>query len=186
MLNALISKNHIVKKQGFTLVELMVTIAVVAILSAIALPSMNNFLIKMRVDNEITEMQRLLLTARNVAINSGINTSVCPLNDDGDACSGTNSWLGIIGVVNTDGVLKEKSALKAGDQLQFNSATIVYTPTGQTSTDTAGSFSYCPKGYTEENRGIDVSSSGRVYSSSDTDNDGKDENRAGGEISCSS
>ena len=64
---------------GFSLIELMVAIAVVSILSAIALPSMNDLLVKMRVDNEISEMQRLLLTARNTAINTGKFTTVCPL-----------------------------------------------------------------------------------------------------------
>ena len=81
-------------KQGFTLVEVIVAIAVVGILSAIALPSMGDFLVKMRVDNEISEMQRLLLTARNIAINTGKNTTVCPLS--GKNC--TSNWQNKISV----------------------------------------------------------------------------------------
>ncbi|MCI2283147.1 prepilin-type N-terminal cleavage/methylation domain-containing protein [Colwellia sp. MSW7] len=67
------------RKQGFTLIEIMVAISIVAIMTTIALPSLNTFIVKMRVDNEISELQRLLLTARNLAINTGKNTTVCPL-----------------------------------------------------------------------------------------------------------
>ncbi|WP_440876640.1 GspH/FimT family pseudopilin [Thalassotalea sp. PLHSN55] len=173
------------KNQGFTLVELMVGIAIVAILAAVALPSLNNLLVGMRVDGQISEMQRLLLTARNIAINTDNNTSVCPLNSDEDACSGSNNWSGIIGVLNVDGVIKTKSAINTGDQLVFNTDSVVYAPTGQTVGDSTGTFRYCPNGYADENRGIDVSSSGRTYTSADTDNDGKDENRSGDELTCS-
>jgi len=180
-------------KQGFTLIELMVAIAVVSILSAIALPSMNDFLVKMRVDNEISEMQRLLLTARNMAINTGKNTTVCPLSSG--VC--TTSWQNEISVftnnVNTvansnafvvpDELIKIKEAIKSGDKLQYSQTSVIYSPTGRLIT-TAARFSYCPKGQDNKARGIDVSVSGRSYTSSDTDNDGKDENRSGAAIVC--
>ncbi len=184
------------KRQGFTLIELMVAIAVVAILSAIALPSMNEFLVRMRVDNEISEMQRLLLTARNMAINTGKNTTVCPLSSG--AC--TTDWTGEISVFTNDAntlangnafaandeLVKVKGAIKSGDKLQFAHASIIYTPSGQLLTPTVASiFGYCPKDKTERSRGIDISISGRSYTSSDTDSDDKDEDRSGNEITCS-
>ena len=182
-------------KKGFTLVELMVAIAVVAILSAIALPNMNEFLVKMRVDNEISEMQRLLLTARNMAINTGQNTTVCPLTSG----SCTTNWGNEISVfINdsnstnndkynsvTEELIKTKDAINTGDKLQFAYSAIVYTPSGQIATPTAASnFNYCPKDKDDLSRGISVSLSGRSYTSSDTDNDNKDENREGNEIVC--
>tara|TARA_R110001583_G_scaffold1152_16_gene9607 strand:- start:16973 stop:17563 length:591 start_codon:yes stop_codon:yes gene_type:complete len=181
-------------KQGFTLIELMVAIAVVAILSAIALPSMSTFLIRMRVDNEISEMQRLLLTARNMAINTGKNTTVCPLV--GEDC--IDAWQGEVSVFTNgandndkyqapaDELVKVKEAIKSGDKLQFAQSSITYTPLGQLLTPTVVSiFKYCPKGEADRSRGIDVSISGRSYTSSDTDNDGKDEDRKNNEIVCS-
>lgn len=180
-------------KQGFTLVELMVAIAVMAILSAIALPSMSDFLVKMRVDNEISEMQRLLLTARNMAINTGKNTTVCPLV----AGKCTTKWKNQISVftnnVNTlidsntftanDELVKVKDKIKSKDKLQYSQVSVVYTPTGRLLT-TADSFSYCPKDEADHSRGIDLSVSGRSYTSSDTDSDDKDEDRNGNEIVC--
>ncbi|WP_426360010.1 pilus assembly FimT family protein [Pseudocolwellia sp. HL-MZ19] len=53
-------KNLKKKQQAFTMVELLVGISVVAILAAVALPSLNSFTVSMRVDNEISELHRLL------------------------------------------------------------------------------------------------------------------------------
>lgn len=189
----LFSAHH---KQGFTLVELIVAIAVVAILSTIALPSMSEFLIKMRVDNQITEMQRLLLTARNVAINTGKNTTVCPLSSG--VC--TTNWQNEVSVFTNDAntlansnsfaandeLVKVREPIRSGDQLQFAHVSVIYSPSGQLVAPTVvGSFKYCPENNANKSRGIDLSISGRSYISADIDDDGKDEDRGGDEITCS-
>ena len=179
--------------QGFTLIELLVSISIIGILSFIALPNMSSFLANMRVDNEISEMQRLILTARNMAMNTGKNTTICPLASG--VC--TSNWHNQISVFtngdntlatnNTfaapDELVKVKEAIKTGDKLQYVPSSIIFTPAGRIIT-TAASFSYCPKGQPNSSRGIDISISGRSYTSSDTNNDGKDENRSGSEVSC--
>ena len=169
--------------RGFTLIELIITISIVGIISAIALPNLGSFMVEMRVDNEISELHRLLLTARNSAINTGKNTAVCPL--DGNVCAAENDWHGAVGVVDSDGVIKEKAAISVDDKLQFDRSSIEYTPAGRIVSNNSGSFKYCPSKHTDKSRGIDVSITGRVYSSTDTDNDGKDENRLNEEITCS-
>jgi len=181
------------RKQGFTLIETMVAIAVVAVLAAIAVPRMDTFLVKMRVDNEISEIQRLLLTARNMAINTGKNTTVCPLSSG--AC--TNNWKNKISVftngANTlatnntfavpDELVKIKEGIKSGDLLQYAQNSVIFAPDGRLLTASA-SFRYCPKDNTDYSRGITLSTSGRSYTSTDTDNDGKDEDRNGVEFVC--
>jgi type IV fimbrial biogenesis protein FimT len=181
-------------KNGFTLIELIVAIAVVGILSAIALPSMSNFLVKMRVDNQISEIQRLLLTARNIAINTGKNTTICPLS--GGECI-ANSWQGEISIFTngandnskyeapTDELFKIKEAIKTGDKLEFPYKSVTYSPSGRLVVPTVvTTFTYCPKDKANESRGIDLSISGRSYISADIDNDGKDEDRDGNEMTC--
>ena len=181
------------RKQGFTLVELMVAIAIVAILSIIALPRMSGFLAQMRVDNQIAEIQRLLLTARNVAINTGKNTTVCPLSSG--VC--TTNWQNELSVFTNDAntlvnsnafaandeLVKIKDPIKTGDKLQFTQASVIYAPSGQLLTAN-GTFRYCPKNESNESRGVTLSISGRSYTTSDTDNDGKDEDRDNNEIVC--
>ncbi|MGL1959518.1 MAG: GspH/FimT family pseudopilin [Colwellia sp.] len=182
------------KLAGFTLLELLIAIAVLGILTAIALPSLNDFLVRMRVDNEISEIQRLLLVARNTAINTEQNTTICPLS--GGTC--TTNWENELSVFTNDSntmdnnkynaateqLVKVKDAIKNGDKLQLSTSIIVYVPSGRTLSSTSKSFSYCPKNEADKSRGIDISISGRSYTSSDTDNDDKDENRNGSEITC--
>ena len=150
MSNKQVLVKPISKSRGFSLIELMIGITIVAILVGVALPNLNDFIVRMRVDNEITELQRLLLTARNTAINTGKNTTVCPLS--GGACSGSNNWKGELGVLNEDGIVKVKAAILASDNLEFDYASLIYTPRGNLSTtDATGTFSYCPAGKTHLN-----------------------------------
>jgi type IV fimbrial biogenesis protein FimT/type IV fimbrial biogenesis protein FimU len=154
------------------MIELMVTIAIAGVLAAIAIPSLNDFLIEMRVENEVTEMHRLLLTARNNAINTGLNTTVCPLNA---AFTCTDNWENDISVftnttaiTNTmtgnDILIKVKEAVKIDDKLELsNAGAIVYAPTGRTLTNNANQLTYCPYEHLEESNGIDISTSGRTY-----------------------
>jgi len=169
--------------KGFTLIELMVTISVAGVLTAIALPNLNEFLVRMRVDNEVIEIQRLLLTARNAAINSGQNAQLCPLAAN-NTCLNSIDWTGRIGVVSSDGLIKEKAAISTGDELEFAFNGITYNPAGQLTNNNFGTFSYCPKGYSGHSRGVEVTLSGRSSISSDNDGDGFDKDRTGTKISC--
>lgn len=188
-----------IKKQfpkGFTLVELLVTIAIVAIIGVIALPNMNLFLVKMRVDNEVNEIQRLILTARNTAINSGQNTTLCALKAS-NSCG--SDWGGEISVfmngsndINqnsgfnaaSDKIIKVKEAVNNDDTLTFNHSRLIFSPTGRLISNNSGTIKYCPKNYPNESRGVEISASGRSYMSADIDNDQKEENRSGTEITC--
>ncbi|WP_440876641.1 GspH/FimT family pseudopilin [Thalassotalea sp. PLHSN55] len=183
------------KSKGLTLIELMVTIAIVAILTTLSVTSLSGFLIETRVDNEISQLHRLLLSARNFAINSGRNVTVCPLNS-ANACS--TQWQEPISVFidlnnnqlfepqNNELAIKVKSAIREGDQLIYAKYRnkVVYQPTGQLSGLSNGTFRYCPKGFQEKSRGIIVARSGRLYMTTDIDHDGQDEKRQGGEIVC--
>ena len=178
---------------GFTVIELMVSIAIAGILTAVAMPSFNDFMTSTRVDNEISELHRILLTARNTAINTGQNVTVCPLNIS-NICS--TNWQGEISVfTNTasnsiydplnETLIKVKGSVTTGDLLQYSQSSVIYTPAGRLSNNISDTFSYCPQSNADMSRGIDVTISGRVYSTSDTDNDGKDETRNNSEIICS-
>ena len=177
------SKKNAVNYKGFSLVELMVTIAVAGIALAVALPSLSSFTVQMRVDNEVVEIQRLLMTTRNAAINSGLNATLCPLNDN-DTCLNTVDWTGRVGVISVDGLIKEKAAIKAGDKLDFAFNSVIYNASGQLATNNIDVFSYCPKGLNDFSRGVDLSLSGRTYLSSDSDGDGIDEDRSKNKILC--
>lgn len=179
--------------QGFTLIELLISVSIVGVLLMVALPNLSSYLVKSRVDNEISELHRLILTARNAAINSGKNVTLCPLSSS-NVC-GTN-WQNELSVFNntadntkfdsaTEQIIKIRAKIATGDTLKLSQTSLVYSPTGRLISGSNSVFTYCPKDYADLARGIDISLSGRVYASQDTDNDDKDEDRSGNEFSCS-
>lgn len=181
------------RNKGFTLVELMVSVSVTSILAAIAAPNLSDFIIKMRVDNEVSQLHRMLLLTRNAAINSGQKAIICPL-DSSYQC--TEQWQNELSVfIDVNGnktfdanekVISMRAAIKSGDELVYGKGrnNITFKPTGQLSGLANGTFRYCPQSNKNHSRGIIVARSGRVYQSSDIDNDGIDENRGNKEINC--
>jgi type IV fimbrial biogenesis protein FimT len=64
--------------RGFTLIELMVTVAIVAILSAMAAPSFNEMMIRSAIRATSSDLGADLNVARAEAIRVGGRVSVCP------------------------------------------------------------------------------------------------------------
>lgn len=177
--------------KGFTLVETLITIAILGIVMSMAMPNLTRFVTSMRVDNEIAKLQRFLLATRNAAINSGETVTVCPLTSNSCSSSWGNKVTIFIDVdgdgnfdsSDNDEVLSVKDAINADDTLQFSRNRVTYSPSGL-SFGYNGTFAFCPANQSELSRGITVAGSGRVYVSKDTDGDGKDESRLGAEFTC--
>jgi len=181
------------KINGFTLIELMISVSITSILVAIAIPNYNDFIVKMRVDNEISQLHRMLLITRNTAINSGQRTIICPLDN---ALKCTTQWQNELSIFidvndnkefdNNEKIISMKASINSNDKLVYGKGRtkITFKPTGQLSGLANGTFRYCPISYKKYSRGIIVARSGRLYQSSDIDNDGIDENRGNKEISC--
>ena len=78
------------RSKGFTLVELMITIAVLAILTAIAYPSFQSTIRSNRMATTANELIAALSLARSEAIRGTRGGAVCA-SKDGTACDGA-SW----------------------------------------------------------------------------------------------
>lgn len=125
--------------RGFTMVELMVTLAVFAILAALAMPAFNGAFERSRADTEIESVVRVLNLARLEAINRGQSVRVEP-SDDGEWASALTVMLD-----EDETVLRNVPALAAGATLEEESdeGSVVFNGLGALqSPDAAVSFTY--------------------------------------------
>ncbi len=87
------------RRRGFTLVELMVTLTVAAILLTIAIPPMQDLVATQRVRAAASELMSALSYARVDAISNGRRVAVAPLDQSSDVWGG--GWRVVVCVAPT-------------------------------------------------------------------------------------
>ena len=91
--------------RGFSMIELVITIAIAAILLTLAIPSFTSFLNSNRVSGQANELLATFQTARLESIRRGRQVVVCGSSNANAAtpsCSGTAAWGGWISFIDTD------------------------------------------------------------------------------------
>lgn len=86
------SPGHIPTAQrGFTLMEMLVTLSVAAILAAVAVPSFSTWMIGARVDSQAGSLLAAMRMARSEAASRGAWVVLCPTTDHGANCSSSGA-----------------------------------------------------------------------------------------------
>lgn len=78
--------------RGFSLIELVVTIMVLAIVVSIALPGMRDFIVGNRLSSAVNGFVGLINYARSEAIARNQDVMVCPRALEASICASTLSW----------------------------------------------------------------------------------------------
>lgn len=79
-------------QKGFTLLEVMVVIAIVAIMATIAAPSFTDFISQTRVNSAGSLLQNDISAARSEAIKRNVRVAVCAANAAGTDCAASTDW----------------------------------------------------------------------------------------------
>lgn len=163
------------KQDGFTLVELMITIAIAAIVLSVGIPSFREIIQNNRAAVQSNELVTALSLARGESVKRGTDISVCASSDSATCSASTNwatGWImftdaGTNGSldVGTDTLIQVWPALSSGTTLTSSSGDtfVQYNNNGQISDSSTVSFTLTVADCSGDNvRNISISTVGRV------------------------
>ncbi len=160
-------------QQGVTLVELMATLVIAAILLAVAGPSFYEFIQNQRLSTMTNSFIGAIHTARTEAIRRGTTVSLCPASSvTKTACGGatdwTNGWIIFVDSDDDGVVASTDDRIKVSDT-QVDAASIVSPDTHMTfsnvgfTTTGAGDYVIQMDGCTgDSGRTVNLAASGRT------------------------
>ena len=174
---------HRTAAAGFTVIELMITLAVLAILISVAAPGLNSFIMNMRLTGQANDLLTDLMLARSEATKRDVRVAVCAArnitrgdskkNADAD-CTNGNKWEdGWLVVIDADGdgdkdggtePLKIVEPLSGSNTIRNSGkgpkGAIVFTPAGYNASGESV-FTICdPR---SKGRAVTVSPTGRAF-----------------------
>lgn len=143
-------------EQGFTLIELMITVAVLAITVALAAPSFKDLLAAQRLRSVAYDMTSDLVLARSEAVKRGQDVTIAPLDSGWKA-----GWT--VRVPSSSEVIASRSAAGGGVVFTTSPGTVTFDLNGRLGT-TSSVVRFELNGGVNRNRCISIDPSGRPKS----------------------
>ncbi len=161
-------------QQGFSLLELLITVLIIVLATAIGLPSYNSFVTENNVVTYTNEVVRTLNIARSEAVKRGEIVTICKSAQSSPSCDSTRDWkdgwttfvdLDVDNVIDNNEVVIDSHA-GVSSILDLNSSgvipnTISYRPDGRINT-ISGSFSICSNTTHSIFRRVIIANTGRI------------------------
>jgi type IV fimbrial biogenesis protein FimT len=154
---------------GFTFLELLITLAIAAIVMAFAVPALSQFIQNDRLTTQINTLVSHLALARSQAVTRNQQVILCPSQNQ-TSCAGTwnGGWI-LFADINGDSaldaddeILRVQQALEGNNTLTTTvNGNIIYDYRGFAS-DSNGSFSLCDDRGVDNLRAISITNTGRV------------------------
>jgi len=153
---------------GYTLMELIITLLIVSVLAAVAVPNMQVFVKNERLTSQINTLISHLMLARSEAVKRNQPVILCA-SSNGATCTSSAAEDGWIVYVDAD----SSGTLNAGDELikvqqalegnvTLNNLSIVTYDSRGFAPNSAAIFSLCDDRGTSEAKVLSISKTGRV------------------------
>lgn len=160
------------EKYGFTLVELLVLLAILGIVTSFAIPSYTGFMTENRLSNQNTSLMLDFIFARGEAATRGKRITVCQ-SSDGASCSNVGWGAGRIifidngttgSIDGNDEILRVSNGIASQDSMTGNTADayIAYKPNGIPNNNVT--ITTCKSGY--KGTKVTIYPSGRIVKDS--------------------
>ncbi len=172
------------RERGFTMIEVMIVLVVVAILVAVAAPGFQNLIGNNRIISEVYTLRATLNNARSEAMARRASVVVCP-STDGAACADSDDWsTGYIAFVDTvrdnaadpndpdEEIIQVEGEERAVDIAFNNAARLVRFNSQGVALGFDGAFTFCDDRGDENARALIVNPVGTVRAATDTDSPG--------------
>jgi len=176
---------------GFTLLELMTTVALIALTLTVAAPALTSMAERSKARESVKLIQRQLSLARVDAVATESRVTVCPLDTNNECSSDWNSTISAFTDddnnrvrSNDERIISSIPAnLSAHILRSYNNRAISFDYRGFSGFN-AGTFSYCVSGVAKFGKALIISRIGRVREGEDRDGDGLQETASGKKIPC--
>lgn len=191
-----LQKAPFVRQRGVTLLEMLIALAVAAIVLTVVAPNMQTIVAKNRITAEINQVSSIIQYARFNAIDENSPTLVCP-SPDFEACSNNWNQAKIVFVdANNNGqrdssepLLVSAEAISSSNYMKGPAAAIEFSESGATNVSEAisdtVSIVLCDSAKTKNlTRALLINQQGRVRISIDSDGDDIHEDASGNALNC--